>query len=182
VKIRPLSLAALTLASLVFGACASKPSPAELHGSVEAAELGATPNVHVVDGIYVAAQPGPDDLRVARERGVRTILNLRKEEEMPYDERAAAAELGLAYVHVPWNGPDELTDAVFARGRELLNTMERPVLFHCGSANRVGAMWIPWRVLDGGISIEEARAEAQAIGLRTEAYEEKALEYVERIR
>lgn len=41
-------------------------------------------------------------------------------------------------------------------------------------------MWMVWRVLDGGISFEEALAEAQEIGLRTEAYAEKAADYVRR--
>jgi uncharacterized protein (TIGR01244 family) len=170
----------VALVALALGACGTK--SAELSGPLRPAELGATRNVHVIDDIYLAAQPGADDLRIAREHGIRTILNLRKPEELPFDERAAAAELGLTYVHVPWNGPEELTDEVFAQGRELLNTMERPVLFHCGSANRVGAMWIPWRVLDGGLTVDEALAEAKTIGLGTAEYEAKALDYVQRKR
>jgi hypothetical protein len=51
---------------------------------------------------------------------------------------------------------------------------------HCASANRVGAVWIPFRVLDQGIELEAAVAGAKAIGLETPEYEAKARDYVER--
>ena len=41
-------------------------------------------------------------------------------------------------------------------------------------------MWMVWRVLDGGITIEEALEEAKELGLRTEAYAEKAADYIRR--
>ena len=43
-------------------------------------------------------------------------------------------------------------------------------------------MWMVWRVLDGGITVEEAFAEAQELGLKTEAYGEKAADYIRRQR
>jgi hypothetical protein len=51
---------------------------------------------------------------------------------------------------------------------------------HCGSSNRVGAVWLPWRVLDGGVEVEKAVAEAKPIGLKKAEYEEKALDYIKR--
>ena len=41
-------------------------------------------------------------------------------------------------------------------------------------------MWLPWRVLDGGLSYDEALAEAKTVGLKSPLYEEKAREYIER--
>jgi hypothetical protein len=64
--------------------------------------------------------------------------------------------------------------------RELLRTTERPLLFHCASANRVGANWIPYRMLDQGVTWEQAVDEARAMGLRTEAYVDLARDYVAR--
>ena len=76
----------------------------------------------------------------------------------------------MTYINVAWNGPADLADGdVFNHYRELLNEVERPVLLHCASANRVGTVWLPWRVIDQGIEFDEALAEAKAVGLRNPA-------------
>lgn len=172
-------------------ACASCGSAETDHGesaviaaeTVQTHELGAIGNLHAFGGILTAGQPSADDFEEARKAGVATVVNMRHEREMKgFDEAALMADLGITYVAMPWNGADELTDEIFDRSREILNTAEQPLMVHCGSANRVGAVWIPWRVLDGGISFEEALAEAKTIGLRTPAYAPKARDYIERHR
>jgi len=155
------------------------PSESRAPRTLEAAQLGQIAQLHVFDGIYLAGQPEPQDFALAKEAGVRTVLNIRHPAELgDFDEEAHVIGLGLEYVSLPWGKPEELTDEVFDRYRELLEDSERPVLLHCGSANRVGAVWIPWRVLDGGLSFEAALEEAKTIGLRTPAYEERAAAYV----
>jgi uncharacterized protein (TIGR01244 family) len=89
-------------------------------------------------------------------------------------------DLGMGYHNVPWNGPDELTDERFDTVRELLRTAERPLLLHCSSGNRVGAMWLAYRALDDGLSYEEALREAKIVGMKTPAFETKAKSYIER--
>ena len=54
------------------------------------------------------------------------------------------------------------------------------MLLHCASSNRVGAVWLAYRALDGGLSIEEAKAEAKIVGLKSPALEAKAIDYVKR--
>jgi hypothetical protein len=51
---------------------------------------------------------------------------------------------------------------------------------HCGSANRVGAMWLIKRVKLDGWDVDRATAEAETIGLRSPGLKEFALEYVRR--
>lgn len=150
---------------------------------LEPYECGTITRIHTYGGIFLASQPSPDDFEQAKKSGVRTVINLRHEDEITeFDEREVVTGLGLDYVHVPWNDPDELTDEVFERCRELLNTAERPILLHCSSANRVGAVWLPWRVLDEGLTYDQALAEAKIVGLKTPAYEDKAKDYIERRR
>jgi len=140
---------------------------------------GEIARLHTYDSIFLASQPTPADFEQAALSGVKTVINIRHDKEITgFDEAAVVAANGLTYVHLPWNGVDELTDEVFAQTRELLNTAERPILLHCGSANRVGGVWIPWRVLDGGLSFEEALAEAKVVGLKTAGYIDRAREYV----
>ena len=59
------------------------------------------------------------------------------------------------------------------------DTKNQPVFVHCGSANRVGGMWMVKRVLQDGWTIEKATEEAKLIGLRGEPLEKFALAYIE---
>jgi uncharacterized protein (TIGR01244 family) len=181
-------LVSLSLLSLLPLAGCSDPAveakPARGAATTETLEpysCGSIQRLHALGGVFLASQPSAADFEQARQDGVRTVINLRHDQEQPeFDERAVVEGLGLAYVQLPWNGAEELTDGVYDRTRELLKTAERPILLHCGSANRVGAVWLPYRVLDGGLSFEEALAEARTIGLKTPEYEAKARDYVER--
>jgi uncharacterized protein (TIGR01244 family) len=149
--------------------------------SLEPYECGSVTRLHTFDGIFLASQPAPADFEQAAMGGIRTVINLRHDSEQPgVDERALVEGLGLNYVHLPWNGVNELTDGVFDRALELLKTQERPILLHCASSNRVGALWLAYRALEDGIPIEGARSEARTVGLKSPAYEAKALDYIAR--
>ena len=150
---------------------------------LEPYECGTIARLHTYREILLASQPKPEDFEPLKKAGVKTVINLRHEDEVTdLDERQVVTNLSLEYINLPWKGPEELTDAIFDRARQLLNTAERPILLHCKSANRVGAVWLPWRVLDGALSHEDALAEAKTVGLKSPAYEEKARDYIERHR
>jgi len=156
---------------------------AEVTEVLEPFECGTITRLHTYQGIFLASQPSPEDLEQAKAGGVVTVVNLRHGAEHPeFDEKLFVEGLGLRYINIPWNGADELTDEVFERARDVLRNEHRPVLMHCSSANRVGAVWLPWRVLDGGLEFEEALAEAKIIGLKSPAYEEAARAYIDRVR
>lgn len=148
---------------------------------LEPYECGSITKLHTLGGVFLASQPKPEDFEQAKKGGVKTVINLRHADEIKeFDEKEVVEALELNYVSLPWNGPEELTDDIFDQSRELLKTAEKPILLHCGSANRVGALWIPYRVLDGGITLEEATAEAKTVGLKSADYETKAIEYIAR--
>lgn len=148
---------------------------------LEPYECGTITRLHTVGGVFLASQPKPEDFEQAKKGGIKSVINLRHPEEITdFDEQEVVEGMGLNYLSLAWNGEEELSDDIFDRMRELLKTTERPILLHCGSANRVGAVWIPHRVLDGGLSIEDAVAEAKVVGLKSAAYEEKARDYVSR--
>ena len=54
----------------------------------------------------------------------------------------------------------------------------QPVYIHCASANRVGAMWMIKRALKDGWSVDQASAEAEAIGLTNPKLKAFATEYI----
>ncbi len=184
--LKPAILAAIALPSLcILNSCGQSEKAAETKTetsteTLEPSELGEISTLHKFGDVYLASQPQEADFQIAKDAGVKTVINMRHPEEMTdFDEEATVTALGLEYVNLPWAKPVELTDEVFDRARELLNTTEKPILLHCSSANRVAAVWIPWRVLDGGIDIEDAVREAITIGIKTPEYEPKARDYVQ---
>jgi len=191
-RIRPVSVLALLL---TLGACtpaeptqsptpqASPASAATSQASVEAATIGSIPNLTRVGNVYFSGQPSPGDLERAKDAGITAVINLRHPAELGgFNEERAVQALGMAYDSVPWNGPAELTDSVFDSVRALLSETESPTLLHCASANRSGAAWLPYRVLDQGVDLEQAVTEARRIGMRTPGYEEAARAYIARNR
>ncbi|MCU0977729.1 MAG: protein tyrosine phosphatase family protein [Pirellulaceae bacterium] len=139
--------------------------------------------IHEFGGVFLAGQPTPEGFAEAQKAGVRTVVNLRAANELNWDEKATVVELGMQYVHVPVASADALTDDVFQQMRQLLkDKAKRPMLVHCFSAGRVGATWLAHRVLDDGLTVEAAVAEAKTIGLKKEEYIAKATDYVRRMK
>lgn len=181
----------LALFAVALAACGAPQPPSAAPTESAAAPTGSAALVpqscgslaplHVFGTLHLAGQPSQADLEELARRGVRRVVDLRKTGEFSgFNERAEVERLGMQYVHQPWNGEAQLTDEVFDSFRTLFGDAREPTLVHCASANRVGAVWIAWRALDGGIGVEEAVAEAKRIGLKSSAYEAKAREYVAR--
>jgi len=176
------------IARLLFVAvalCASvavaedKPQRIETPKKLEPAKCGSVKQLHAFDDIFLAGQPTAEDFQEFKKRGVKSVLNLRTKEEMDFDEAKILKGLSLEYHHVPIASPDSLTDENFDKLRKLLNEKEqRPLLLHCASANRVGAVWLAHRVLDGGLTYDAALAEAKTVGLKAPAMEAKAKVYI----
>jgi uncharacterized protein (TIGR01244 family) len=113
--------------------------------------------------------------------GFKAVINLRQPSEQGAnieENTARAKALGLTYISLPLNGqaPDpKVVDAFLAA---VANKANQPVFIHCGSASRVGAVWLVKRVLQDGWTVEKATEEAKMIGLRSEALEKFALQYI----
>ena len=169
----------MLLPVLLAGGCATGnglPSPNRL----EPYQCGNMQRLHVYRDVFLGSQPSPEDLEHAQKGGIRTVVNLRHASELEFDEASAVRALGMHYITLPWNGPNELTDAILDRGREILRTAEKPLLMHCSSANRVGAIWLTHRAVDHGIPLDTAEQEARVVGLKTPAYATKARDHARR--
>ena len=145
---------------------------------VEDAKLGATRNVHRAGSLLFGGQFSREDIAVLKKAGVTRVITLRTPGEADWEAEALkSAKIGFEQIAV--GGPDTLTDDVFDRLRRSLRTRTKgQTLLHCGSANRVGGAWLAYRVLDQGVALETAAAEAKTIGLRTPGYETKARAYI----
>ena len=132
-------------------------------------------------GVATGGQPDSARFVVLAAGGVRTVVDLRPASEpRGFDEPAAARAAGIEYLLLPVTTAS-LSDSTFDAFRALMKKRRASaVLVHCHSGNRVGAVMVPYLVLDRGWPLERAIAAAEAGGMRTPALKEKALAYVER--
>ena len=132
-----------------------------------------------MDGIVTAGQPTEEELESFAAAGVRTVLDLRPPaEDHGLVEPDVVQRLGMTYLSVPVT-PETLGDGQFDAARAVLrDPANHPVLFHCRSANRVGALLYPFLVLDASHEREAAFDLACAVGLRSAGYAELAIAYV----
>lgn len=128
------------LAALLFvSACADEP-PLASPLKVDLSEVVATGQAASVGGITPAGQPDAEALRVFAENGYEAVIDLRTPpEDRGMDEPAVVEELGMRYVAMPI-GSGDITFESAAALDELLAGFDGPVLLHCGSSNRVGAL------------------------------------------
>jgi uncharacterized protein (TIGR01244 family) len=123
----------------------------------------------------------PAAMAALRKEGYVSVINLRQASEAGADidgARAAAQAAGLKYIHLPFNvaAPDsKVVDSFLGAVADKSN---QPVFIHCGSANRVGGMWMIKRVLQDGWAVDRARTEAEAIGLNSAPLTTFATEYI----
>ncbi|MDX1383890.1 MAG: protein tyrosine phosphatase family protein [Thermoanaerobaculia bacterium] len=122
------------------------------------------------EGVVFGGQPTEEQLRKLAAAGYETIIDLRGEEEdRGYDEAAVTKALGLDYRTIPMTretmGQAETWDAFV----ELFSEVDRPVLVHCASGNRVGAAYYAYLVDREGLDREAALEKAKTYGLRSES-------------
>lgn len=122
----------------------------------------------VADDLYSAAQPTEAEFAALASKGVRTIINLRHPSEATdFDEATAVAAAGMRYVAIPIAGSQDLTRETVARFSQELAKAQTcgPVLVHCASANRVGALIALEHAWEQGLTVDTALTAGRAAGL-----------------
>lgn len=117
--------------------------------------------------LYSAGQPSAAQLQQAAAAGISTVIDLRQpDEDRGFDETAAAERLGLRYVRIPVAGAAGLDAANVRALRSALAQSNGPVLLHCASSNRAGALLALLQAQDGA-SIEQALEFGRRAGMRS---------------
>lgn len=116
-----------------------------------------------------------------KKQGFAAIINFRMANEPDANVEAegdAARAAGMKYIHLPFSAgaPDPAVVDAFLKA--VADRTNQPVYIHCGTANRVGAMWLIKRVVGDRWTVEKATAEAEAIGLTSPALKTFALDYI----
>lgn len=121
----------------------------------------------VTPSYYRSSQPGPRQLRWARDHGIRTVVNLRGRRDGCGSyilERDACHSLGLKLVNFPTRSRDVPKPETVFGAHELFNTIEYPILVHCKAGmDRVGFMTVLYLFLQEGVPLDRA---LRALSLR----------------
>ena len=116
-----------------------------------------------------------------RRQGFAAVVSLRLASEPTADVYAsmeAASRAGLRYVHLPFDSGKPDPGVVERFLAAVADRANQPMLIHCGSGGRAGAMWFAKRVVVDRWPDDQAMAEAEAIGLGNAALKTWISEYV----
>lgn len=119
------------------------------------------------ENIATGAQPKPEAFAKLAQNGFRSVLSLRTDKEGVdlKKDRELTEAAGMRYIHIPvvTAAPDPKRVNEFIRA--VKKEKNHPMLIYCGSANRVAAFWMIYRIVAEGWSEEKAMEEAVKIGL-----------------
>jgi protein tyrosine/serine phosphatase len=122
----------------------------------------------LADGLFRGGQPSAKGFELLKEKGFKTIINLRAEDN---SESTVVQKLGMTYIQIPvdevrpWT---RIPDAAIAKYFEILNNPANyPIFFHCRrGADRTGAFAAFYRVTSQRWEAGKAYEEARAVGMR----------------
>jgi len=129
--------------------------------------------------VYVGGQPTEKSLASLAGLGVKTVVNLRTPREMadraqiPFDEAAEAARLGMEYVTIPIGGAEyPYAPQTVEQFAQVLERNPGPVLLHCRSGVRASYLWTAYLVRYGGLGLDAALARGKAMGISPDPLEQ----------
>jgi protein tyrosine/serine phosphatase len=167
-----LFVAALTLALAPASARAQvKAQAADATRQTKTAEQTYTelPNFHAVNArLYRGGQPRADGLRRLAALGVKTVINLRDDDERARAEEKEAKAAGLRYFNVPLGRLGRPKDTEVEHVLALIDAPENGVVFvHCAKGqDRTGTVVAVYRITHDGWTSEQAKREANHYGMK----------------
>lgn len=121
----------------------------------------------VNDKLYRGGQPTAQGIDALRRLGVRTVVDLRDDDDRAAAERERVTAAGMRFINVPlsnWFGPK---DASIDEVLRIIDTPEnQPVFVHCRrGSDRTGTVIAAYRILREGWEFKRALSEAESFGL-----------------
>jgi uncharacterized protein (TIGR01244 family) len=135
----------------------------------ETVDAAAIPNYHRIrPDLAGGGQPSAEGLAQLKAMGFKTVINLRTEREGARAEQETVEKAGLRYVWVPMTAETFSASDVARVASVVDDESAGPVLLHCASAGRVGAMWAALEASKGK-PLDEAEAAGRTVGLASPA-------------
>jgi tyrosine-protein phosphatase SIW14 len=129
----------------------------------------------VDDRLFRGAQPTEAGLKSLWDAGVRTVINLRDDNDIGYDERTAAEALGMKWINIPIQDGSFFTqsrripeEAIRAFFDAVDSSAPGPIFVHCRrGTDRTGAIVAFYRIARQGWPSDKAAKEARDVGMRS---------------
>jgi len=116
-------------------------------------------------GVVTSGQPNQESIRELADAGYVAVIDLRApDEDRGFDEKAVVEATGMSYITLPIAGAAGVTYENASLLDDILGNADGPVLLHCASSNRVGAL-LSLRARMHGASAEEALELGNEAGL-----------------
>lgn len=164
---KPLQILPLAIgAVLLFTGCANTP----LAGPAVSPRSAPLPDVFGLHqpsaGLFTGGPPQADAWPKIVASGVSTVIDLRMPAEKGEGAEAEKVRaLGMAYEELPIAGAVAITGENAARLWRLVSQAEGPVVVHCASGNRVGALLSLGAWQQGGMTARQALEFGKSAGL-----------------
>ncbi|HWY46672.1 MAG TPA: tyrosine-protein phosphatase [Bryobacteraceae bacterium] len=138
--------------------------------ALAAADPMGLPNFHQVnDRIYRGAQPTVEGFQALAQMGIKTIVDLRREDGQIREEQRTVESLGMKFLSVPME-MGAPTDQQMSRVMQELNSNAGPVFVHChGGRDRTGTVIACYRKTHDAWDSQKALDEANLAGMRRDA-------------
>ena len=134
----------------------------------------------VQDGcLYVSGASSAEGLKELKARGVRTVIDLRLEDQVSPEEPEAVRKEGLTYVHLPMKSAGMTDDQAAHFLKTISQHAAEPVLIHCRTGNRSAAMYGLYIGSLGQCSVDEAITRARKAGMKNETLAQDVRRYLE---
>lgn len=129
----------LLVGVLAMSAATVAEDDAVVHVDIDS--VAASSELAPVDGIRSSGQPDEEAFSLVAEAGYAAVIDLRGEgENRGLDEEAVLDRLDIEYLALPLSSPDAINFENADKLEKMLADVDGPVLLHCGSGNRVGAL------------------------------------------
>ncbi|MBL1214709.1 MAG: hypothetical protein HND52_15235 [Ignavibacteriae bacterium] len=132
-------------------------------------------NFHIAaPGVWRSSQPNQTSLEKMKMHGLKTIINLRGDEETNNWESEFSDSLGLQYFNEPLDARDEFNTEQVQRILDIVaDTANQPVLIHClGGKDRTGLITGIYNTHYLGKDFDEVKKETIMFGHDAENYPE----------
>ncbi len=153
-------------------AAVPRPEPVPLDGARNLTQAG---------DIYVSGVTTTTGLEALQSRGVQTVLDLRLPEQVEPDFAEIVRNLGMNYLALPMQS----TAMTAGQARAFLEAMRKhdhqPLLIHCKSGNRSGAMFGVYVAAERKLDVDAAITQARQAGLRSDELTEDVRSYLLRL-
>jgi tyrosine-protein phosphatase SIW14 len=134
---------------------------------ITGAQTKALPNLYKVNAnLYRGGQPTEAGIAELKQMGIKTIIDLRGDDDRANKEDAWAQAAGLKFINVPMNNWLEPKDRQMDKALAAIDDpANQPVFVHCKrGADRTGTVIAVYRISHEGWNAKRANDEAEKFG------------------